>query len=67
MPEGSDRMEWGDIGAGKVNWKGQLSALARDGYTGMVSLETHWGGPGGDKFKGSTICAKSLQRLVSEA
>jgi sugar phosphate isomerase/epimerase len=67
MPEGSDRMEWGDIGAGKVNWKGQLSALARDGYTGMVSLETHWGGPGGDKCKGSTICAKSLQRLVSEA
>lgn len=67
MPEGSDRMEWGDIGSGKVNWKGQLSALARDGYTGMVSLETHWGGPGGDKFKGSTICAKSLQRLVSEA
>ena len=67
LPPGSDRMTWGDLGAGDVDWKGQLSALVRDGYTGMVSLETHWGGPGGDKFKGSTMCAKSLQRLVSEA
>jgi len=67
LPAGSDRMEWGDVGAGEVDWTGQLSAMVRDGYSGMVSLETHWGGPGGDKFKGSSICAKSLQRLVKEA
>ena len=67
LPPGSDRMIWGDVGAGEVDWTGQLSAMVRDGYTGMVSLETHWGGPGGDKFKGSTICARSLQRLVAEA
>ena len=67
LPAGSDRMEWGDVGAGEVDWTGQLSAMVRDGYSGMVSLETHWGGPGGDKFKGSSICAKSLQRLVAEA
>lgn len=67
LPPGSDRMNWGDVGAGEVDWTGQLSAMVRDGYTGMVSLETHWGGPGGDKFKGSTICARSLQRLVAEA
>jgi len=67
LPAGSDRMEWGDVGAGEVDWTGQLSAMVRDGYSGMVSLETHWGGPGGDKFKGSSICAKSLQRLVTEA
>ena len=67
LPPGSDRMNWGDVGAGEVDWTGQLAAMVRDGYTGMVSLETHWGGPGGDKFKGSTICAMSLQRLVGEA
>ena len=67
LAPGSDRMTWGDVGAGEVDWTGQLSAMVRDGYAGMVSLETHWGGPGGDKFKGSTICAKSLQRLVAEA
>ncbi|MEZ5367043.1 MAG: sugar phosphate isomerase/epimerase family protein [Bryobacterales bacterium] len=62
-----DRMQWGDVGAGKVNWKGQLAALVHDGYHGLVSLETHWAGPGGDKFAGSTICAESLKRLVAEA
>ena len=67
MPEGSDRMDWGDVGAGKVHWEGQLAALKADGYSGGVSLETHWGGPGGDKFQGSVICAKSLKRLVAAA
>ncbi len=67
LPPGSDRMNWGDVGAGEVDWVGQFSAMVRDGYSGMVSLETHWGGPGGDKFKGSTICANSLKRLVAEA
>ena len=63
----ADRMAWGDVGAGNVNWEGQLKALVEDGYDGLVSLETHWSGPGGDKFQGSVICAKSLQRLVAEA
>jgi len=67
MDTSADRMQWGDIGAGKVDWPGQLAALVRDGYDGIVSLETHWGGPGGDKFAGSTICAKSLKRLVADA
>jgi sugar phosphate isomerase/epimerase len=65
LPAGSDRMNWGDIGEGEVDWEGQLAALVRDGYSGMLSIETHWGGPGGDKFEGSTMCAKSLQRLVA--
>ena len=63
----TDRMAWGDVGAGNVRWEDQLAALVADGYKGSVSLETHWGGPGGDKFAGSTICAKSLKRLVAEA
>ncbi len=67
MDASIDRMEWGDVGAGNVNWPGQLAALVRDGYDGLVSLETHWGGPEGDKFAGSVICAKSLRRLVAEA
>jgi sugar phosphate isomerase/epimerase len=67
LPPGSDRMSWGEVGAGDVNWKGQLAALAADAYQGMISLETHWGGPGGNKFEGSKLCARSLQRLVAEA
>jgi sugar phosphate isomerase/epimerase len=67
MDLAADRMQWGDVGAGNVNWPGQLKALVRDGYHGIVSLETHWGGPGGDKLAGSVICAKSLKRLVAAA
>ena len=63
----SGRLDWCDIGLGQVGWTGQLAALVEDGYNGSVSLETHWGGPGGDKYAGSTICAKSLARLVDEA
>ena len=61
------RIDWCDVGAGEVGWPEQLAHLVRDGYCGSVSLETHWGGPGGDKYAGSTICAKSLLRLVAEA
>jgi hypothetical protein len=43
------------------------AALARDGYRGSVSLETHWKGPNGDKFQGSIICGRNLSRMVAEA
>lgn len=59
--------QWCDIGAGRVGWQEQLSALEADGYAGTVSLETHWTGPGGDKYLGTTICAKSLARLLAQA
>lgn len=59
--------EWGDVGVGQVGWPAQLAALVEDGYAGSLSLETHWPGPGGDKWAGSTICARSLQRLVAAA
>lgn len=67
MDPTTGRPEWGDVGAGEVGWTEQLAALLESGYSGSVSLETHWGGPGGDKYAGSTICAKSLMRLVGEA
>lgn len=56
---------WCDIGAGQVGWRDQLATLAADGYAGSISLETHWEGPRGDKFAGTSICARSLQRLVA--
>ena len=60
-------MQWGELGAGEVDWRGHLSRLAAQDYGGMISLETHWGGPDGNKFEGSKICARNLQRLVGEA
>jgi sugar phosphate isomerase/epimerase len=55
---------WQPLGEGSVDWKGQVAALEADGYGGWISLETHWGGPGGDKHEGSRICARNLRRLA---
>jgi sugar phosphate isomerase/epimerase len=59
--------EWGPLGEMSIDWKGQLAALARDGYNGAISLETHWGGPGGDKLQGSIICGQRLRVMAREA
>ena len=61
----TDRATWKELGKGEIDWPGTLTALAADGYRGAVSLETHWGGPGGDKFEGSRICSHALKRLVA--
>jgi L-ribulose-5-phosphate 3-epimerase len=58
---------WGPIGDMDVRWREQLQALVCDGYTGAISLETHWSGPHGDKFEASEICADRLSALVTEA
>lgn len=56
---------WGPLGTRSIDWKGQLDALAKDGYRGWLSLETHWPGPGGDKMLGSTICGWNLRGLAA--
>jgi sugar phosphate isomerase/epimerase len=56
---------WGPLGTRHVDWKGQVEALQRDGYTGWLSLETHWPGPGGNKLEGSVICGWNLRGLAS--
>jgi L-ribulose-5-phosphate 3-epimerase len=58
---------FGPLGEMGIDWRGQLNALARDGYRGAISLETHWKGPDGDKFKGSMICGRALNEMVREA
>jgi L-ribulose-5-phosphate 3-epimerase len=59
-------LAWCPLGAGAIDWNGQISALARDGYTGWLSLETHWGGPGGDKHEASMICGRNLKALAMQ-
>ena len=36
--------DWAPMGAGIVDWLGQFRALRKDGYHGVLSLETHWHG-----------------------
>jgi len=56
--------EWCELGEGGIDWRGQLAALEADGYSGWISLETHWPGPGGNKLDASRICARNLRQLA---
>jgi len=56
---------WCALGEGGIDWKGQIRALAEDGYKGWISLETHWAGPRGDKHEASVICGRNLKALVT--
>jgi L-ribulose-5-phosphate 3-epimerase len=60
-----DRPVWCALGEGGIDWKGQIRALAEDGYKGWISLETHWTGPRGDKLEASGICGRNLKALVT--
>jgi sugar phosphate isomerase/epimerase len=60
-----DRPVWGPLGTRNVRWKEQIEALIRDGYTGALSLETHWAGPGGNKLEASRICGWNLRGLAA--
>jgi len=59
------RPTWCALGEGGIDWKGQIRALADDGYKGWISLETHWAGPHGDKHEASVICGRNL-RIMTE-
>jgi sugar phosphate isomerase/epimerase len=56
---------WCALGEGGVDWKGQIRALAEDSYKGWISLETHWAGPGVDKYEASVICGRNLMALAT--
>ena len=55
---------WGPLGECDVDWRGQIAALARDGYAGYINLETHWPGPDGDKHQASMICGRNLVSMT---
>ena len=40
------KYEWMKMGGGIIDYVGQYRALRKDGYRGVVSLETHWRGAG---------------------
>ena len=40
------KYEWMRMGGGLIDYVGQYRALKKDGYRGVVSLETHWRGAG---------------------
>ncbi|MBI3910947.1 MAG: sugar phosphate isomerase/epimerase [Armatimonadetes bacterium] len=58
---------WTIVGEGDIDYAGQFAALARDGYAGYVSLETHYQPPNGDIEAGSRLCLEAMLRLMRTA
>lgn len=57
---------WCVVGEGDIDYSGQFEALRKDGYTGFISLETHYIPPGGTPEEGSRACLASLRRFIKE-
>jgi len=59
--------EWVRPGAGAVGWAGQLRALARDGYAGCLSVETHYTLPEGGREAATRECVAALRGIAAAA
>lgn len=66
-----EQTRWCVVGQGEVDWRGQLEALSADGYSGYLSLETHYvpehgSGPNGKGTheEGSRPCLEYLQHAL---
>jgi sugar phosphate isomerase/epimerase len=60
------KTEWMAMGKGTIDFVGQFRALKRDGYTGAMSLETHWRG-GGTPEESSRQSMAGLKALLERA
>jgi sugar phosphate isomerase/epimerase len=57
---------WCVIGEGVIDYRGQFDALRRDGYTGHISLETHYVPKDGTPEDGSRPCLAALRRFIED-
>lgn len=58
---------WTRIGAGVINYQGQFRAFVRDGYDGLLSLETHYGLPDGGAEEATRESLAAIRDLCEEA
>lgn len=63
-PDG--KTEWAAMGRGIVDYVGQFRALKKDGYKGVLSLETHWRG-GGTPEECSRVSMAGMKDLLRRA
>jgi L-ribulose-5-phosphate 3-epimerase len=56
--------EWAAMGRGIIDYVGQFRALAQAGYSGTVSLETHWRGAGSPEESSRQSMAGMKELLV---
>ncbi len=60
------KLEWAPVGAGVVDWKGQMQAFRKDGYSETMSLETHYLRPDGSKVESTRESLEGLLKAIKE-
>ncbi|HYL86072.1 MAG TPA: sugar phosphate isomerase/epimerase family protein [Candidatus Angelobacter sp.] len=58
--------DWEAMGRGIIDYEGQFRAMAQMGYTGTVSLETHWRGAGSEE-ESSRQSMAGMKALLKKA
>jgi L-ribulose-5-phosphate 3-epimerase len=61
------KSEWVAMGKGVIDWAGQFRALQRDGYRGVLSLETHWRLKGGTPEESTRQSMAGMKELLRKA
>lgn len=57
---------WRPIGGGKIDYLGQFRAILKDGFTGTMSLETHYLNAAKDKEASSRESMDGLLKVIHE-
>ena len=58
------KLRWTVVGEGEIDYVGHFNALRAAGYTGAISLETHFKAASGDPEESSRLCLAGMKRLV---
>jgi len=61
------KLSWAPVGAGSVDYRGQIKALREDNYQGTMSLETHYLRADGNKIESTRESLKGLLKLLNES
>lgn len=61
-----ENLAWTVVGTGEIDYVGHFDALRKIGYTGYISLETHYKPEGGSPEDGSRPCLAALRNFVKD-
>jgi len=60
-------LSWAPVGAGCVDYRGQIKALSEDNYEGTMSLETHYVRADGNKLESTRASLEGLLKILNES
>ncbi len=65
-PKGQEAL-WAPVGGGRIDYLGQFRALLKDGYSGTMSLETHYLNAAHDKEASSRESMEGILSVIQRA